>query len=273
MLAPWTVPAPSAQFVSGVRLVEVYATVTDATGQPVTGLTAADFTVTDDGEPQRIEAFAAGEMPLALAVAVDRSFSMAGEPLAAEKAGARALLDALRPSDQVMAVAIGSEIEVVAPLGNDRAAAAAAIEGLQSWGTTPLYDAVRAAIEKIAPAAGRRALVLLSDGNNRYSTLDAATLVDFARHRDVIVYPVAIGRTRPPVFVELASVTGGRSFLVRQPKDLPGVLETIARELRAQYLLGYQPPHADGEWHAIDVRVDRPKVTVRARDGYVAPAR
>ncbi len=258
------------QFVSGVRLVEVYATVTDSRGEPVTDLTAADFTVTDEGERQPVIAFAKGEVPLSLALAVDRSFSMAGKPLAAEKAGARGLFAALRPADQVMVIAIGSQTEVVAPLGADRATAVAAVDGLECWGTTPLYDAAGAAIAAIAPARGRRALVLLSDGSDRYSTTSAAALVDDVRRRGVIVYPIAIGGSRPAVFAELAATTGGRSFQVRQPEQLAGALGAIARELRAQYLLGYTPPVADGGWHAIDVQVRRRGVRVRARDGYVA---
>jgi len=258
------------QYVSGVRLVEVYATVTDSAGQPVRGLHAADFSVTDEGVPQAITAFATGDVPLALALAVDRSFSMAGRALASEKAGARALIEALRPADQIMVIAIGSQTEVVAPLGGDHAAAAGAVAGLEPWGTTPLYDAARAAVAAIATARGRRALVLLSDGRDRYSTLTADELIDEARRGDVIVYPVAIGSRRPPAFAELASVTGGRSFLVEKPARLSGVLETIARDLRAQYLLGYAPPAADGRWHSIQVDVNRRNVRVRARDGYVA---
>ncbi|MGE5244331.1 MAG: VWA domain-containing protein [Betaproteobacteria bacterium] len=267
-------PAPggrAAQFVSGVRLVQVYATVTDRSGAPILGLTAADFSVRDEGELQSIAAFATGTVPLSLAIAIDRSFSMAGQPLDAEKRGARALLAELRADDQVMVVAIGSQTEVVAPLGTDRDAAESAVERLESWGTTPLYDAAAAAIRAIAPARGRRALVLLSDGSDRYSATPAAALIDEARRQDVMVFPIAIGKKRPPAFAELASVTGGQSFLVAHPRNLAAVLTTVARDLRSQYLIGYLLPRADGRWHAIDVRVDRPEARVRARDGYVAP--
>jgi Ca-activated chloride channel family protein len=73
------------------------------------------------------------------------------------------------------------------------------------------------------------------------------------------------------VFAELAAVTGGRSFFPKNPRELPGVLDTIARELRFQYLLGYVPSHGAADpaaWHSIEVKVDRPDVRVRARDGY-----
>ena len=267
-----------AQFTSGVSLVEVYATVTDSRGEAVTDLKASDFRVRQDGTPQSITTFAAGEFPLAVAIGLDRSFSMAGKAgskddrLAAAKSAARAFVAALRHDDQVMVVAIGSDTDVVAPLSTDHAAAVAAIDRLDAWGTTPLYDATLAALDAIQSAKGRRALVLLSDGTDRYSETNAADLVDQARRRDVLVYPIAIGSVRPPVFAELATATGGRSFFVKDPRELDAILTTIARELRFQYLLGYVPPAASdgGAWHAIEVDVNRPGVRVRARDGYFA---
>ena len=97
------------QFTSGVSLIEVYATVTDQQGEPIVGLTAADFEIAEDGARQTISAFAAGEFPLALAIGLDRSFSMGGKDnrLAVAKSAARTLVGALRPGDQVMIVAIG----------------------------------------------------------------------------------------------------------------------------------------------------------------------
>ena len=264
-----------AQFTSGVNLVEVYATVTDPHGDPVAGLTAADFEVTEDGANQHISAFAAGEFPLAVAIGLDRSFSMAGSGnrLAVAKSAARTFIGALRPDDQVMVVAIGGDTDVVAPLSSDRAAAVAAIDRLDAWGTTPLYDATLSAIDAIQSVRGRRALLLLSDGTDRYSETGAADLVDRARRRDVLVYPIALGSVRPPVFAELAAATGGRSFFARDPGSLTTTMATIARELRCQYLLGYVPlrgASASASWHAIDVSVKRPNVRVRARDGYVS---
>ncbi len=209
-----------AQFTSGVNLVEVYATVTDQRGEPIAGLTEADFRIAEDGAPQRITAFAAGEFPLAVAIGLDRSFSMGGRGnrLAVAKSAARTFIGQLRPADQVMVLAIGTDTEVVAPLSSDHAAALAAIDRLDSWGTTPLYDAVLEAIDAIQAAKGRRALVLLSDGTDRYSDVSAADLLDRARRRDVIVYPIAIGPARPAVFAELATTTGGRSFFTREPR-------------------------------------------------------
>ena len=266
-------PAAYGQFTSGVNLVEVYATVTDRQGEPVTGLTADGFQVAEDGFSQRITAFAAGEFPLAVAIGLDRSFSMGGTSnrLAVAKSAARTFIGALRPEDQVMVVAIGSETEVAAPLSSDRAVLLGAIDRLDAWGTTALYDATRVALDAIQAGKGRRALVLLSDGTDRYSDTRAADLVERARRSDVLIYPIALGSARPPVFAELAAATGGRSFFVREPRELATVVTTIARELRFQYLLGYMPsrePSTEPSWHAITVTVSRPGVVVRARDGY-----
>ena len=266
--------APYAQFTSGVSLVEVYATVTDRQGGPVTGLTAADFRVVEDGTPQTITAFAAGEFPLAVAVGLDRSFSMGAERgvrLNMAKNAARAFIGALKPQDQVMVIAIGSDASVVAPLSANHGAALAAIDRLDAWGTTPLYDATVSALDAIQSAKGRRALVLLSDGTDRYSETSAAALVEQVRRRDVLLYPVAIGPARPAVFAELATASGGRSFMVKDPRELSSTLTSIARELRSQYLLGYVPARPRSEqpvWHSIDVVVNRTAVLVKARDGY-----
>jgi Ca-activated chloride channel family protein len=268
-------PRAYAQFTSGVNLVEVYATVTNVNGEPVGNLTAADFQVVEDGVGQTISTFAAGEFPLSVAVGVDRSFSMGGKlnRLGVAKSAANAFVRALRPSDKVMVVAIGGETLIAAPLSTDHAAALAAIDRLDAWGTTPLYDAALGAIDAIQPAGGRRALVLLSDGTDRYSDTRAADLVDRARKQDVLVYPVAVGSTRPPLFAELAAATGGRSFFVRDPPALTKAMATIARELRFQYLLGYVPARgnsAQPSWHGIEVSVARPELRVRSRAGYVS---
>jgi Ca-activated chloride channel family protein len=265
--------APVSTFSTGINLVEVYATVTSRDGQPVTGLTAADFRVTEDQVPQTITTFAAGEFPLSVTIALDRSFSMAGERLAISKQAARSFIAALRPTDEVMVLAIGSEIETVF-----LPAAAGAADGriwasIDAWGTTPLYDAAADALDAIQTRSGRRALLLISDGVDRDSRIGAADLIMRARQSNVLVYPVAIGGTRPPVFAELANVTGGRAFFIDDLKRLETQLGALARELRFQYLLGYTPSRAAGadpQWRTIVVTTSRPDVRVRARDGYLS---
>jgi Ca-activated chloride channel homolog len=267
-------PGVLAQFSSGVNVVEVYAAVTDQAGNPVSGLRRDDFTVLEDGQPQALSAFAEGDFPLSVAVAIDHSFSMGTERLPTAVSAARTFLGELRARDQSLIVGIGSEIEVLAPLSADRASQMRALSALKPWGTTGLHDAIIQSVDAVQAAKGRRALVLLSDGTDRYSEATAAEALDRARHADVMIYPVAIGRTRPPLFAELASLTGGRSFQPKTLADLNVIMRTIANELRHQYLLGYTPsrPIARGEeqWRTLTVRVNRSGVTVRARDGYLA---
>ena len=267
-------PETAAQFASGVNVVEVYASVTDAGGEPVTGLTREDFVVREGGATQQVTTFAAGEFPLAAALALDHSFSMAGERLAVAKSAARVFLEELRPEDESLVIGIGSEVETIAARSTDRGAQYRALGALDAFGTTSLHDAIIAAIDAVQDAKGRRALVLLSDGDDRYSKTGAGDVLSRARRTDVLVYPVALGRTRPSLFAELATLTGGRSFHVREPKRLAETVRAIARELRHQYLLGYSPSRpiiaGEEEWRSIAVTVNRPGVRVRARDGYLA---
>ena len=268
----------TAQFTSRVSLVEVYATVVDAGGNPVAHLTRDDFIVEEDGRPQPIQVFTAGDFPLSLAIAVDRSFSVSRDRLQQQVFASQRLLGELRPDDHVLALAVGSSVVVLSALSADHRAAYDALTGLQPWGTTPLYDAVRSAIEQIQNTAGRRALILMTDGGERYSTLGAAEMIRFARERDVIVYPVVFGRAAPPSLSDLATVTGGRAVAVPDLRQLSSTLSALARELRAQYLLGYAPPEdrpatRDDQWRSITVKVRRADARVRARDGYVFRSR
>lgn len=254
-----------------MNAVEVYATVTDKAGEPVVGLTAEDFTVRENGEPQKVTTFAAGEFPLTAAIAIDRSFSMA-DRLGAAKSAARAFLGELRAADESVIIAVGSEVEVAAPRSTDRPGQFAALDRLDAFGTTSLHDAILASVDALQDARGRRALVLLSDGTDRFSRASAADVLARARRSDVLIYPVALGRSRPGLFAELATLSGGRSLHVRDARRLPEAMRGIARELRHQYLLGYSPTRpldpGQNDWRAISVSVARPGVQVRARDGY-----
>jgi len=263
------------QFSSRVQLVEVYATVTDAKGELVTGLRESDFEVRENGQPQDIQTFAAGEFPLTVALGVDRSFSMAGDELQLAKQASQAFLRALRPDDRSMVVAISSEAEVIAPLSADREAQSRAIQRLDAWGSTALHDAVIASLDRLENEPGRQALVVFSDGADRYSEHSAAQVLERARRSNALIYPISFGKSRPAILAELSVLTGGRSFLLRDARELDKTLSGIARELRYQYLLGYTParPLQRGarEWRSITVAVkgSRPGVRVRARDGYM----
>ena len=265
---------PLAQFSSQVQLVEVYATVTDEKGEIVTGLRQGDFEVYENNQLQQISAFAAGEFALTVALGVDRSWSMAGKPLELAKQASRSFLSQLKPGDRSMVLAISSTADVIAPLSTDRFTQSRAIAALDPWSTTALRDAIVAALDRLEPEPGRQALVIFSDGNDRYSRASEAEVVARARRSNALIYPITFGQQRPPLHAELAVLTGGRSFLLKDATELEKTLSTIARELRYQYLLGYAPvePIEKGvrEWRSIRVtlKTPRPGLRVRARDGY-----
>ncbi|MEW6319837.1 MAG: VWA domain-containing protein [Acidobacteriota bacterium] len=260
-----------AQFRASVSQVEVYASVTDTDGRPLRDLTVADFTVLDDGEPQRLTVFQAGDVPASVALAIDRSVSMRGARLAVARTAGRVFVRALDPDDRVMVIGIGSQVEVLAAMAEDRSGAERAIAALDAFGTTSLHDAAIEALDLLESEGGRRAIVLLSDGEDRYSRATAADVLARARRSDVMIYPVALGPRRPALFAELAAASGGRWYHLREMRHLAPTLAGIAEDLGAQYLLGYAPSRPWGtepEWRSIEVRVARDGVRVRARGGY-----
>lgn len=199
---------------------------------------------------------------------------MSGDRLASAKRAAIRFLNELRSDDQSMVISIGTTVDVLSELSTDRLPQVGAIESLDPWGTTSLHDAIIASLDRVQAGSGRRALILLSDGDDRYSRATAAEALERARGSDVLIYPLALGKRRPPLFAELAVVSGGRSTHVERPAMIEPALLSIQRELRYQYLLGYEPsrpmPAQGQEWRSIRVSVDRPGVKVRARDGYLA---
>jgi Ca-activated chloride channel family protein len=265
---------PLATFSSQAQLVEVYATVIDDKGELVTGLRRNDFQVYENTQLQNVEQFAFGEFPLTVALGVDRSWSMAGKPLELAKEASKSFLNQLKTGDRSMVMAISSSADVIAPLSTDRFNQARLITALDPWSTTALRDAIVASLDRLEPETGRQALVLFSDGNDRYSRATEADVVARARRSNALIYPITIGKQRPAFLAELAVLTGGRSFLLKDATELEKTLSTVARELRYQYLLGYAPSDAivpgTHEWRSIHVGLtgNHPGLRVRARDGY-----
>jgi VWFA-related protein len=266
---------PRAQFAARVQMVEVYATATRPDGSPATGLGAGDFEVLEDGVPQQVSAFATGEFPLTVALGVDRSWSMAGEPLRLAVRASQAFLRGLRPADRTMVWAVADGAELLAPPDSPREDQLRALAQLTPWSTTALRDAVVVALDRLHSEPGRQALVLFTDGEDRYSRTPPVDLLDRVRRSHALVYSVAVGKTRPAILAEMAAVSGGRSLHARDVRGLEPALAAIASELGHQYLLGYVPgrPETEPRWRSITVRVKPAagSVRVRARDGYVGP--
>ena len=217
-------------------------------------------------EAQEIAAFAAG-VPVD-GRARNRAWSMAGEPLRLAKAASKAFLNQLRPTDRSMAVAIGNDAEVIAPLSNDHVQQQRAIDVLDPWSTTSLHDAIISILDRVE---GRRDGWPSSSSRTVWTViaLRPPRVVERARQSQALIYPITLGRERPPLAAELAVVSGGRSFLIKDARALDETFTTIARELRYQYLLGYTPmkPGQSGahQWRSIRVRVKRATRASRAR--------
>jgi VWFA-related protein len=262
-------PAPAPQFAARTDLVEVYVSVEDASGHPIDHLLAPAFHVLDNGLVQPVAVFAGGSLPLALAVIVDRSFSMRGGRLAAARAGALRMLDDLRSDDRVTVLAVGSDVETVASPEATRETAREAVRALAPWGSSPLTDAVSAALGAVRMQPGRRAVVLFTDGEDRYDVTTRRDVLDAVRRGDSLAYSVAVGKAEPPLLQQLAEMSGGRVSLAREAHEAAAAAAAIMADLRHQYVVGFAPPGGPPGWHSITVTVDSPDARVRARQGYV----
>lgn len=259
-------------FRAAVQLVEVYVTVAGAQGAML-GLGPEDFELFEDEQPQTIESFASGDVPLAVILGIDRSFSMAGAPLDMAKRASRTFLRALHPDDRSSIIAISSDADLILPFSTDRAAQLGGVDALEAWGTTALYDSVLVALDRLESEAGRRALVVFSDGVDRGSRATAVEVIARVRRGGTLLYPVVLGPAPSALAVELAVASGGRSWHLADARELEAALGMIVDELRSQYFLGYVPAERVGEsgaWHSIQVRLRSPRsgVRVRARSGY-----
>ena len=217
--------------------------------------------------------FTAGDFPLSVAVALDRSFSMTPARLAASVAAARSFVRGLRPDDRVMVMAVGSEVEVLAPLRPTTPRRWRALAQHRTVGHDAAVRCDAAAIDAIQSASGRRALILLSDGKRPATARSTApALVEHARRKDVLVYPVALGEVRGR-YVRRTRDGDRRTSFARPTRELAATLAAIANELRSQYLLGYSPVTRAGTRAASGGRFrcwsSGPTSRVRARDGYL----
>ena len=257
-----------------VDVVQVTAVVTDSDGRFVRGLKREDFRVFDDGQPQPITHFEAENIPLELVAALDVSSSMR-DSIGTVKAAAKRFLTELSPSDQVTVLAFNESIFTPARRATDPAMRVSAVDRLDAWGGTALYDAIIRATEILGRQSGRRAIVLFSDGDDQssHATLDAALRT--TEGSDATMYAIGLGRAvKTPSLQKLldriASVSGGRAFFTDDASRLDAVFGEILEDLRHQYLLSYAAPDGrrDDEWHTIKVEVTGGRHAARARQGY-----
>jgi len=274
---------PSAQvFRGGIETVEVTVTVTDATGRLVGGLSAPDFEVFDDGDPQPLTYFNGDRVPLSLGLLVDASDSMRGQPMVDARAALSHFVgDLLDVGDEVFVRAFNHRPHEATPWTRPPAAMREALTSHVPSGGTAIYDTIVTSLDLFARRTnGRAALVVISDGADTASDTTLRQARDRLRGSDAFVYAIAIDaegtqrratRVNPEALRELTAPTGGYTEVVGSAGDLPAATERLAQELNAQYTIGYAAPRPpDGKWHSIRVRVRPAGLSTRARRGYFA---
>ena len=259
-----------------VRLVELYVSALDAGGHPVEGLGADDFKVTEDGAEQRLVRFEqVRDRPIAVAVLFDTSASMEERLPAAREAAGRFLAKILTAKDRASVVAFSERANSPPAFTDDVPSLIAALAALKAGGGTALYDSLVSTLVHFNGVQGQRALLLLSDGKDRLSHYRFDDVRTLARTSGVAIYAIGLDLARFDVKAKhelgvLADESGGRSFFVDDVAALDAVYATIENELRSRYLLVYQSPGggpADA-FRAVEVRVTRPGVEVKAPAGY-----
>jgi len=286
---------PSVTFRSATDLVAFNVVVTDGKQNFVSGLTADNFAVFEDGIRQDVAFFAAGEVPLDLAILLDTSASMTDKLPTAQQA-AIGFTSTLREQDRLLVVDIKDTTKVIAPLNTDLEAAKKAILATSARGGTGLYNGLYLTLKELAKGrrgAGdvrRQALVVLSDGDDTASLMAFDDVMALAKESGISIYTITLKskwmtRQTAPLSSQkgfsqadysmkaLAQETGGRSFFPLEITELADVYALIADELASQYALGYtsKNPRRDGSYRRVIVKVtDRPGVQTRARSGYLS---
>jgi VWFA-related protein len=269
-----------------VNRVNVLFTVTDKKGRFVTDLDKNDFVVLENKKPQAIMEFAAeSDLPLRLAILIDTSNSIRDRFRFIQEAAIQFINSVMRPKqDKALVVSFDTSTELVSDLSDDIGRLETLVRALRPGGGTSLYDAIYYACrDKLAKEQPRykfrRAMVILSDGDDNQSDMSREQALEMAQKADVVIYTISTNITREEtdgdkVLKYLAEETGGQAFFPFKVEDLAQSFENIANELRHQYNIYYRPEHmkTDGSYQTIGVEVKgRRDLVVRARKGYYSP--
>ena len=273
---------------SGVELVSLNVTVADGGGKYVTDLNQEDFEVYEDGAKQKLTFFSKTQQPISLALLLDTSASM-DERMGIAQEAAIGFARQLHKEDQAEIIDFDSQVRVLSPFTNDAAALEKAIRQTTANGSTSLYNALYISLKelkktKVAAASEirRQAIVLLSDGDDTSSLIEFEEVLDLAKRSETVIYAIGlrqgeIGRRefKEAEFVlkQLANETGGRAYFPTDARELAKMYQGIWDELSSQYSIAYSSgnPKRDGAWRRIQVRLLRPSVTARTKQGYYGP--
>jgi len=265
------------------ELVRVEVSVT-RDGQPVKGLTAADFGVTDNGVAQQIKVALADRAPLSVMLVLDVSGSVAGDRLSHLIEAGHGLLGQLLPDDRAALITFAQDVELDVPLTRDRDQMAVALANLHGQGMTALHDAVEVALRLTPEDDSRPVLLVFSDGRDTASWLTEERVFEAARRAGVVLHAVVIRQdaagpmpkelsgllpTEQKGFLDrLTETCGGRTWSTATDRDLGRLFSRALDEMRARYLLSFTPSRHAAGWHQLKVTLKSGKGDVVARPGY-----
>ena len=267
-------------FKSSVRTVPIYATVVDSTGRLVPDLERGDFSILDNGKPAELSLFSNESQPFTAVVMLDTSASMTANLKLLNRAAEQFLLRLL-PVDKAQVGAFNDKIQLSGTFTNNRDELIGALNDLYFGNPTRLHDGIAAGLDALRGIDGRRVVLVFTDGEDTSSRLGFKTVMEQARDEEVMVYSIGLEseyfngvrvvRSRPSRDLrKISDETGGGYFELVKTADLAPTFSRVAQELRSQYLIGFAPAALDGKVHKLDVKVNRPGMTVRARKSYLA---
>jgi Ca-activated chloride channel family protein len=270
-----------------VDLVLLNTTVTDGRNRHVDGLRKENFQIWEDKIEQEIQYFSAENVPLSVGIIFDISGSMQ-EKLPSARTAASTFLRMGEKEDEYFLVEFGNSPRLAADFTTDITKIQNRLLLTRAQGQTSLYDGLYLGLEKVGHGNNtRKALLLITDGEDNHSRYSFADVREFAKEHDVQIYAIGIfdetstvgavysGRGRA-LLEDLANLTGGRAFFPSSINELESICAQIGVDLKNQYVLGYRPLNlsSDGKWRKIKVKVKgpsgTPSLSVRAKTGYYA---
>lgn len=266
------------------ELVSLTVTVTDKAGRYFAGLDRDAFAIYEDSVRQEVSFFSDRDTPAAIGIVLDVSNSMTGAKLERARAALARFIQTSHEEDDYFLIGFNERPQLLLDGVRGSNALLSRISGIKPQGNTALYDAVAFGLEQVAHSRHhKRALIVISDGEDNRSRLGSGDVGRMLREADVTVYTILIGPLLPHsnggvVMDGLASDSGGQSYFPGNAEAMSEAFERIALELRHQYSIGYIPSNlnADGQWRRLKVAlaspVGSPRLVVRSRKGYYAVA-
>jgi len=290
--APRPSPTPRPlTFGAGIDVINLNVLVTDGRSRYLTDLGEKDFAIFEDGIRQELSLFTHEELPLSVILLIDTSASM-DEKIGAAQTAAVRFVKTFKPEDVGEVVQFNERVTTLQDFTADQGALEAAIRRTSTSGPTAMHNALYVSLKELerhkkAGELRRRAIVLLSDGEDTASLVKDEQVLELARSSEVCIYAISLRGDRSAqrerlafsqaqhVLTALTRETGGQVYFPNSLSELDSVYERVALELRSQYNIGYVSSNKrkDGHWRRIVIRVPtREDVQIRHKLGYYAPA-